>query len=116
MKKFVPIVLTTGLLMGTVAFGALACDRDNGPGRLQDQKKMEQHGRYQPPMGPRQHRQKVMVRVRVKRPLPVPASRVRKPAPAPKQGHGRRLQPKPQPKRPGHGRPPFPDRDKRWRR
>jgi hypothetical protein len=27
MKKFVSIVLTTGLLMGTVAFGALACDR-----------------------------------------------------------------------------------------
>jgi hypothetical protein len=43
MKKIVSIVLTTGLLMGTVAFGALACDRGNGPERLQDQKQVEQY-------------------------------------------------------------------------
>jgi hypothetical protein len=95
MKKFVSIVLTTGLLMGTVAFGTLACDRDHGPDRFQDQKKMAQHGRYQPPMGSRQHRKKVMVKVAVKRPLPVPAPRLRKPAPAPVQERGRWLKQKP---------------------
>jgi hypothetical protein len=61
MKKFVSIVLTTGLLMGTVAFGALACDqKGNSPDRFQNQKQMEQHERYQPPKG---HRDQVVKKV-----------------------------------------------------
>jgi hypothetical protein len=50
MKKIVSIVVTTGLLMGTVAFSTLACDRGHGPERFPEQKKMGQHDRYQPPM------------------------------------------------------------------
>jgi hypothetical protein len=73
MKKFVSIVLTTGLLMGTVAFSALACDRGDGPDRVQEQgqKWMGQHERYQPPMGPQGHREKMVLRGN--RPGPAPA-------------------------------------------
>jgi hypothetical protein len=98
MKKFVSIILTTGLLMGTVAFGALACDRKgDGPDQFEGQKRMGQYERYQPPVKPRGHKDKVIVRVGVKKPGPVPAPRVRRPAPA--QRHDHRLMPKPVPER-----------------
>jgi hypothetical protein len=120
MKKFVSIILTTGLLMGTVAFGALACDRKgngNGPDQFQGPKKME---RYQPPMKKRHNRGKMIVKVEVKKPGPVPARMARKPAPAPRPNH--RLMPKPgsereqrrmlkpNPERHNHDRQPRPER------
>jgi hypothetical protein len=68
MKKIVSIVLTTGLLMGTVAFGALVCNRKgNSPDQFQAQKKMEQHGRYQPPLEHRGPKDRVVVKVEVKK-------------------------------------------------
>lgn len=117
MKKIVSLVLTTGFLMGTVTFSALACDRGNAPDRFQDQKRMEQRERYQPPMGPRDHREKVIVKVVVKRPLPVPVPMVRKPAPVPERNH--KFMAKPGPERRDHDQRPLPDRpgrDDRWRR
>jgi hypothetical protein len=108
MKKIVSIVLTTGLLMGTVAFSALACDRGNGPDQFQDQKRMGQHERYQPPMGPRDHREKMVLRGEVNRPGPASAPMVRKPAPDPGRDH--RLMPQPGPERRDHDRQPGLDR------
>jgi hypothetical protein len=110
MKKIVSIVLTTGLLMGAVAFSALACDRGNGPERLQDQKRVEQHESHQPLMGHQQRREKAVITIikAISKPAPVPAPRVRKPAPGP--GQGQRVMPQPGPERRDNDCQPRPDR------
>jgi hypothetical protein len=121
MKKIVSIVLTTGLLMGTVAFGALACDRKGDSfDQFQDQKRMEQHQRYQSPVDRRGPKDKVILKVEVVKPVPVPAPMVRKPAPAPRPDHrlmpkpgperDQRWMPKPDPERHDHDRQPRPER------
>jgi hypothetical protein len=120
MKKIVSIVLTTGLLMGAVAFGALACDRGNGPERFPEQKKMGQHDRYQPPMEQQRNHKKMIVKVEVVKPVPIPVRIVRKPVPAPRLGYrfmprpvperDRRSIRKPDPERHGHDRQPGPER------
>jgi hypothetical protein len=100
MKKIVSIVLTTGLLMGTVAFSALACDRkENGPDQFQAQKKMGQHERYQPSKKHQHCRRKAVITIikAISEPAPAPAPRVRKPTPSP--GHGQRVMPQPGPER-----------------
>jgi hypothetical protein len=108
MKKFVSIVLTTGLLMGTVAFGALACgvgDQERGQ-PISRQKKVvvvQKRERPKPPVVKRVHPKpgkKLVVKVRSDKPgvvkvavKPAPAS---KPAPQhdkramPQDGPGRR--------------------------
>jgi hypothetical protein len=110
MKKFVSIILTTGLLMGTVAFGALACDRGNGPERWQDQKRVKQHESYQPPMGHQHRLEKAVITIikAISEPAPASVPRVRKPAPGP--GHGQRVMPQPGPERRVHDRQPGLDR------
>jgi hypothetical protein len=76
MKKMIGIVLMTGLLMGTVAFGAMAYDRGNGPDQFQNQKRVATHGCYQPQMKLRDHRKKqIVVKKGVKRPAPVPKAK-----------------------------------------
>jgi hypothetical protein len=102
MKKIVSIAVTTGLLLGTVSFSALACGPVNGPERLQDPKRVERHERYQPPRELQHNQARIIVKVKAKGPVPAPAPKVKKPVPVPKDGH--RLMPKPAPERPGDHR------------
>jgi hypothetical protein len=104
MKKIVSIVLTTGLLLGAVSFSALANDRGKGSERLQDQKRVVWHERYQPPRKLQRDQAQIIIKVRAKGkvPPPAPVSKVKKPGPGPEDGH--RLMPKPAPERHGERR------------
>jgi hypothetical protein len=85
--------------MGTVAFSALACGQGNDPVQFQDQKKMEQHERYQPSKEHQHRREKAVITIikAISEPAPAPAPRGRKPAPDP--GQGQRVIPQPGPER-----------------
>jgi hypothetical protein len=49
------------LLLGTVSFSALACSPGKGPERLQDQKKVVRHARYQSSRGIRHIKAQLVV-------------------------------------------------------
>jgi hypothetical protein len=104
MKKIVSIAVTTGLLLGTVSFSALACGPGRGPERLQDQKRVVRHERYQPPRELQRDQAQIIVKVKAKGkvPPPAPVSKVKKPGLGPEDGN--RLMPKPAPERHGDHR------------
>jgi hypothetical protein len=101
MKKIVSIAVTTGLLLGAVSFSALACGPEKGPGRLQDQKRVVRHERYQPPRELQRNQAQIIVKVKAKGkvPPPAPVSKVKRPGPGPEDGN--RFMPKPVPERHG---------------
>jgi hypothetical protein len=107
MKKFVSIVLTTGLLMGTVAFSALACgagDRDRDQ-PVPPQKKVvviRERERQQPPVARRvQPRpgKELVIKVRAKKPGVVKVAVKRDSAPQPAPKHYERVMPQDEPGR-----------------
>jgi hypothetical protein len=106
MKKFVSIVLTTGLLMGTVAFGALACgagERDQNHNQpVPRQKKVvvvQERERHQPPVARRvqpKPEKELVIKVRAKKPGVVKVAVKPDSAPKPAPKHEKSVMPYPQ--------------------
>jgi spore coat protein H len=80
-KKIVLIILTTVLLMGMIAFGAMACCRGNDRDKIQNKKRMETPGRHRPQMGNWDPQENRSVKGEDQRPAPESAPVVKKPAP-----------------------------------
>jgi hypothetical protein len=107
MKKILSIVLTTGLLMGTVAFGALAFgagDRDQDQ-PFQGQKKIvvvQERERQQPPVVKRdksQPQKELVVKIQAKKPGTVEVAVKSALAPVPALEKDKRVMPQGEPSR-----------------